>query len=132
MLPGLGWAMSPSNLRRSMSAEWHNPPTVNPGSKWNPWLINGGCPLLVEIHHFRREHPPSGTGSTYILGRHYSTRTFILVPFPPEELSRKAMTSRPQSMRPRNEVPDSSRAGLEVHASGLEDQGLSSDMSSRQ
>ena len=42
---------------------------VNPGLT-NPWLINRGCPLLVGIHHFWREHPPnSGTG-LFILGQH--------------------------------------------------------------
>ena len=32
-------------------------PNVNPGLI-NPWLINRGCPLLVGIHHFWREHTP--------------------------------------------------------------------------
>ena len=31
---------------------------VNPGLI-NPRLINRGCPLLVGIHHFWREHPPN-------------------------------------------------------------------------
>ena len=44
-----GWIVGPSN-------------NVNPGII-NPWLINRGCPFLVGIHHFWREHPPhNGTG----------------------------------------------------------------------
>ena len=43
---------------------------VNPGLI-SPWLINRGCPLLVGIHHFWREHPPNNGTGLSILGQHY-------------------------------------------------------------
>ena len=45
--------------------------TVNP-RLINPWLINRGCPLLVGIHHFWREHPPNNGTGLLILGQHHT------------------------------------------------------------